>query len=293
MSVSLSTTSLHFAPAETRERLRAELEASGYRCSIASLSRGRPSAPGCTVVLQLGDKTTTGDDGITCLTVRCGVELNGVNGPAGGGATHWRIRKEVDAPRAIPKLRFAIEADLILGEGVDLATIVRHGQGEGRGDVYRHLHMLMEDASITLHDLSIHDQRADAGTLVAAPVMRIEARFVGDLAAGRSGLAVGNGAKAIMQPASAAIRQLRIARVACDWLKDDILPELASMVRRAVRLTKTTRHHSFSNTATESQSNTQSQAESGSADPGRAEPSCRHVPNDIDAAVTLVPEQVR
>jgi hypothetical protein len=293
MSVSPSISTLQFAPAGTHEQLRAELEASGYRCSVASLSRGRPAAPGCTVVLQFGDKTTTNDDGVTCLTVRCGIELNGGIRPVGGGATHWRIRKEVDAPRAIPKLRFAIEADLILGEGISVADILRDGHGERRGDVYRHLHMLMADASITLHDLSVHEQRADAGTLVAASVMRIEARYVGDLAAGRSGLAVGNGAKAILQPASVAMRHLRITRVACDWLKDDILPELASAVRRTARLTKTTRRHSFSNTATESQSHTQSQAESGLAGSSGAEPSCRHVPNDIDAAVTLVPEHVR
>ncbi len=285
MSASSSIATSQSAPLLSGERLRAGLEACGYRCTSASLSGVRSIAPGCTMSLQFGDRVGKEADDVTCLTVRCSIQING-GGEQIGEATRWRIRKEVPAPGAVPGLHFAIEADLIIGHDISLAEVLAHG-----GDVYRHLHMLIGDASATLYDLSINDGRGfDAGALVVAPVMRIEARFVGDLAAGRSGLVASDGAGDFTHSASVAARHLRITRVACDWLKDDVLPDLASAIRRIVLQVQTTsRYRPSTNPTTEQRSDVRPQPESWAHD--QANPSTA-IQNENNAAA-LVSEQVR
>ncbi len=286
MSMSPSIPGLRSAPILTGERLRAGLEACGYRCTTALLSGGRSLPPGCTVSLQFGDCIANAADGVTCLTVRCSIQINGSEENV-SGLSRWQVRKHVRAPGGVERLCFAIEAELILGRNIGLADILAHG-----GDIYRHLHLLIGDASATLHDLEIDDMRGDeAGALVLAPVMRIEARFFRDLAAGRSGLLAADQSERTAHPTEVAARHLQITRAACDWLKDDILPDLASAVRRmALQVQTSILHRSPSNGATEQ----------GLGDPCQSA-SRRHGPStqtaisqgERDAAATLVPEQIQ
>jgi hypothetical protein len=288
MSMSPSIPMSHAAPllsAErlSAERLRAGLEASGYRCDTALLPGSRSLSPGCAMSLQFGDRIAKDADGVTCLTVRCSIQINGSSEHV-SGVTRWQIRKQVHAPGRGKQLCFAIEADLILGRDISLADILTHG-----GDVYRHLHMLIGDASATLRDRSVENRRGgEVGGLVSTPVMRIEARFFGDLAAGRSGLVTRHGAGSFGHSAEVAARHIQITRAACDWLQDDILPDLASAIRRMVLQVQTTiRYRSPTNAAT---ADVRSHSGSWPHDPS---PQSAATQSTEDAAATLVPEQIQ
>jgi len=274
MSTSPSISTSQSVPLLSDERLRAGLEACGYRCTTALVSGIRSLPTGCTVSLQFGDLIAQSGDGATCLTVRCSIQINGRDERV-KGVTRWQIRKLVDVQAGPERLCFAIEADLILGSDIGLADILTHG-----GDVYRHLHMLIVDASTTLRDLSVENRsRRVAGTLVSAPVMRIEARFFDDLAAGRSGLVTSDGAGSFGRSAEAEARHIQITSAACDWLKDDIVPDLASAIRRMVLQVQTTirDRSSPANPATAPQSD------------ARSQPHDRVTQRTDDAAATLVP----
>ncbi len=240
MSMSLPIPTSHSAPLQSGdrlsdERLRAGLEACGYRCTTALLSGIRTLPPGCTVSLQFGDLIAMNGDETACLTVRCSIQINGRDERI-TGVTCWHIRRLVHVQAGLERLCFAIEADLVLGSDIRLADILTHG-----GEVYRHLHMLIGDAGATLRDLSFENRRTRVGGAPgSAAVMRIEARFFGDLAAGRSGLVASDGAGCFGHSAEVVARHIQITRAACDWLKDDILPDLASAIRRMVLQAQTT-----------------------------------------------------
>ncbi len=285
MSTSSSISTPQSLPILTGERLRAGLEACGYRCDTALQPGSRSLPPGCTMSLQFGDRIAKDADGVTCLTVRCSIQINGTSEHV-SGVTRWQVRKLVHAPAGPEKLCFAVEADLILGRDISLADILTNG-----GDVYRHLHMLIGDASATLRDRSAENRRrSEAGAVVSAPVMRIEARFFGDLAAGRSGLVAG-GAGGCGHSAEVVGRHLQITRAACDWLKDDILPDLASAIRRMVLQVQTTiRYRSPANAGTTQQSDARSLSESWPHDPSSQSEATQRAEN---TAATLVPEQIQ
>lgn len=252
MSLLPSISMSHSAPLLTGEWLRAGLEACGYRCTTVLLSGIRSLPRGCTVSLQFGDCIAAEADGATCLTVRCSIQING-SGERVSGMTRWQIRRRVHAPAGPEQLHFVIEADLVLERDVSLADVVTHG-----ADVYRHLHTLIGDACATLHDLSIDSGQREKA---AVPVMRIEARFLGDLATGRSGLATSGGAEWTELPVSAAVRHLQMTRAACDWLKDDILPDLASAIRRVVLQVQTAnRYPRSTNVADEQESHVEARS---------------------------------
>lgn len=276
MSMSPSTPMSPSGLLLSAERLRAGLEACGYRCTTALVTGIRSLPAGCTVSLQFGDLIALDGDGATCLTLRCSIQINGRNERV-RGITCWHIRKLVHVQAGLERLCFAIEADLVLGSDISLGDILTHG-----GDVYRHLHMLIGDASATLRDLSIESRKSRvAGAPVSGPVMRIEARFFGDLAAGRSGFVTSDGAGSVSRSAEAAARHIQITRAACDWLKDDVLPDLASAIRRMVLQVQTTiRYRSPpASPGTGPQSDAQPQ------------PHDRVAQRTDDAAVTLVPAQ--
>lgn len=291
MSMSPSVPTSYSAPLQSddrlsAERLRAGLEACGYHCTTALLSGTHSLAPGCTVSLQFGDRIARDAGGETCLTVRCSIRINGSDERV-RGMTRWQIRKQVPAPGGIPQLSFAIEADLITGGNVGLADVLAHG-----GDAYRHLHMLIADASLSLHGLSIDDMHGnDAGDAVLAAVKRIEARFFGDIAAGRSGLVAADHAGDFTHPANVASRHLRMTRVACDWLKDDVLPDLASAIRRMVlQVQATSRYRLPANGATPQTPDNPGEPQSW---PRASLTQAATSQGESDVSVTLVPEQIQ
>lgn len=235
MSISLSTvhdTPSHSAPFLTVDRVRAVLEACDYRSAAVLVAGVHSLAPGCIVSLQFGDQIATGAGGAKCLTIRCSIQISGRDARV-RGVTYWQIRGSFQPSGGSGGLRIAVEADLILGSGIRLADVLANG-----GEAYRHLHSLIADAHATLYDLRIDDtgsREADS------PVMRIEAKFVGDLAVGRSGLVASIEPHTASHRVSTTARHLRMLRTACDCLRDDVLPDLASAVRSVLLSANATR----------------------------------------------------
>jgi hypothetical protein len=79
-----------------------------------------------------------------------------------------------------------------------------------------------------LYDLRIDDKGSGEAD---SPVMRIEAKFLGDLAVGRSGLVASTETCTASHRVSTTARHLRMLRTACDCLRDEVLPDLARAVR--------------------------------------------------------------
>ena len=207
--------------------MRAVLEVCGYRSTAVMLAGRHSLSPGCTLSLQFGDHIAVGVGGAKRLTIRCSVQINGSDDRV-GGVTYWQIHKLFRPPVGPERIGIAIEADLILGRGIRLADVPARG-----GEAYRHLRMLIADARATLRDLRIDERAHREGD---GPVVRIEAKFLGGLAAGRSGLVASaeprtssHGART--HGARTTTRHLRMTEAACDCLSDDILPDLARAVR--------------------------------------------------------------
>jgi hypothetical protein len=190
--------------------------ATPYRRSLKGqrVSGIRPRSPRCSASIQFGDEIATGVDGTMCLTVRCRLRFTSEDDRLADVA-RWQIRQAFCGPDAL----FAVEADLTLGSGIALADILGHG-----GDVYRHLRLLVADAREALHTLAVVD---GASSGFADPAIRIEAKFIGDIAFGRSGLAGAHGS-------NISARYRRLTSGACDLIKDQLLPNLAHAVRTMI-----------------------------------------------------------
>jgi hypothetical protein len=225
MSISFST--LHHSPSHstpflTVDRVRAVLDACDYRSAAVLVAGAHSLAPGCIVSLQFGDQIAAGAGGAKCLTIRCSIQTSGRDTRM-RGVTCWQIRGLFQPSVGSGGLRIAVEADLILGSGVRLADVRANGS-----EAYRHLHSLIADANATLYDLRIDDKASGEAD---SPVMRIEAKFLNDLAVGRSGLVASTVPRITSHRVSTTTRHLRMLRTACDCLRDDVLPDLARAVR--------------------------------------------------------------
>ncbi|WP_448044313.1 hypothetical protein [Bradyrhizobium liaoningense] len=179
----------------------------------------QPLCHSCAVSLRLGDRIVVGAAGTARLTIRGSLRINGDDGRV-SGMTRWSIRKSFRHRVESEQLEFALEADLILGNGIELADVL----GQGR-DVYRHLRLLLADARDTLDDLPV-DRAAPDGS--GGPGLLVEAKLLGDLAIGRSGLVASGGA-------GPSLGHLRVTAAACDWLRDGLLPDIARAARAMIR----------------------------------------------------------
>jgi hypothetical protein len=222
MSISFSPPLSHSEPLLTIDRVHAVLDACDYRSAAVPVAGAHSLAPGCIVSLQFGDEIATGAGGVKCLTIRCSIQIGGHDIRV-RGVTCWQIRGLFQPSGGSGGLRIAVEADLILGSGIRLADVLANG-----GEAYRHLHSLIADAHATLYDLRIDDSGSREAD---SPVMRLEAKFLGNVAVGRSGLVASAGPRTASHRASTTARHLRMLRTACDCLRDDVLPDLARAVR--------------------------------------------------------------
>jgi hypothetical protein len=195
-----------------RSEVAQDIAGDNRRAGIHWLSRG------CAVSLQFGDQIVVGANGTTRLTIRCSLRVNGEDDRV-AGMTCWRIRKSSHGRIGSERLELAIEADVLLGSGIALGDVLANGR-----NVYRQLRLLIADARDTLRDLPVADASPNGAP---GPALLIEARFLGDLAVGRSGLVASNGLER-------SARHLRMTAAACDWLKDGMLPDLARAVRAMI-----------------------------------------------------------
>ncbi|OKO85524.1 hypothetical protein AC629_18710 [Bradyrhizobium sp. NAS80.1] len=97
-------------------------------------------------------------------------------------------------------------------------------------EIHHHLRLLIGDMRATLQDLPIHDEPDQD---IDAPVLRIDARFAGDLAAGRCGIvgsqAAGGRKRSAVMP-RVARRHLHLTTAACNCLANDVVAELARTI---------------------------------------------------------------
>jgi hypothetical protein len=224
MPIAPSDPSLAPALLLTADHVSAVLDACGYSSTPVRLGNTAHLAAGCRVLLQFGDLIATDADGATCLTLRCSVVINGGEESA-SGVCCWQIRKVLPALIGPVRLNIAIEADLLLASGVRIEELLPHS-----AEIYQHLRLLIADMRATLLELPIDDEPNHD---IDAPVLRIEASFLGDLAAGRSGIASARAAGARERSAAIARvthRHRHITTAACDCLLNGVLPELAQII---------------------------------------------------------------
>jgi hypothetical protein len=212
------------------EQLRKLLAACGYRNTV--VVGGKYSLPvGCGVALQFGGRVAQQADEPTQATVHCDFAINGSNHHV-TGASYWQIEKTVRMFTGAVQTSVAIKANLLLGDGMVVEEAVAYGSS-----IFRHLRLLLADARDALQTLSI--AREDDAR-VEGPALRIEARFVGSLVAGRSGFvrarAHRGGTGANLSPQIRAFDQ-RLLDAVCEYLAAQLIPDLArgarSMVARA------------------------------------------------------------
>jgi hypothetical protein len=102
------------------------LEACGYAGAMV-LIRGQPSLPvGCRVSLQFGDQVARTADGVTHVTIRCRLSINGADRRL-DEVTCWQIRKTVCASADGERFGFTIDTELLLGSVVLLGDVLAHG----------------------------------------------------------------------------------------------------------------------------------------------------------------------
>ncbi len=219
----------------TAGQLRTLLGMCGYRGAVIAAWRRHVLPVGCRVSLQFGDHVARDDDGLTHLAIRCSLEING-NDERIGEVTYWQIRKVLPATVDGNRVHFAVEADLLLGNMIRLDDVLKDG-----AEMFRHLRLLISDARLTVAHLPVNDR---LGEDAAAPVLRIEARFAADLAAGRSGLVVPDPADSggpAVAPFRTTTRHVGMSIAACDCLIHQLLPDLAQAVRAMIVQERSTR----------------------------------------------------
>lgn len=204
----------------TADRLLTALQAHGYHCNVSQLSSVQLLPPGLSTVLQFGDTITLGDSGWPTLVVRCGVQISDGRGR---DTARWKVQKTITVAEPEP-LSIVIEADVVLSRRVVLSELLSDEE-----DVYWHLGVLFNDLRETLQAVPVSRRR---GATVDIPAARLEARFFADVAAGRSGLA-----RQLKGERSLSLnprQTLQIIRTGCDLLRNNVIFELAGVVRGVV-----------------------------------------------------------
>ena len=218
MPVSSSTAPVGPECVLTTDNLRRLLAACGYDSTVVDGAKFAVPA-GCSIDLQFGQDIALDDGETARAAVRCKLAI-GANHQRGGSASRWHIHKLVALFGDADRFCVAIEAELLLGAGLVLAdALVQDSK------IFDHLRLLLADARETLQALP-RARRGDAQ--VEGPTMRIEARFVGELAAGRTGLVrVGPGAA----PRQISAVSQRLLGAACTCVADQLIPDLARALR--------------------------------------------------------------
>jgi hypothetical protein len=212
----------------TAGRLRTLLATCGHHGAVVATWRRHALPVGCRVSLQFGDQLAREGDGPMQVVIRCSLELNGSEARL-GEVTYWQLRKLVPATVAGDRIHVVLDTDLLLGSRIRLDEVLTQGAA-----IVRHLQLLIADARATLAHLPVNDRPGDDA---APPVLRIEARFAADLAAGRSGLVVAAPADSTapaIAPFRTTPRHVAIGIAACDCLADHVLPELAQAARALI-----------------------------------------------------------
>ncbi len=203
------------------ETIRRALAARGYRSEVASIWRRGELRPGSALAIQFGEATAAGSNGHSRLFIDGIVQIN-ADEQASQGLVHLVIEKadQVITDRSL-ELSLKIDLHLAIDANCRLPNELRLGVSAIQsGYAYRHLVGLLADANETIRSLPLGQQRRSGGS----PAASIEARMVGDLAIGRTGLA-----QSSLQTFSQNYRDSVLS--ACNWLQQRALPELRLVMR--------------------------------------------------------------
>jgi hypothetical protein len=202
------------------DAIQAALAARGYTSEILSAFRSIQLPAGSTMTFQFGDEIVADPKGRPKVNLQTVCQVNADDVPS-AGVVSLGIEKSHqfcdDRPFLLAlklKLQLGIDADFHLPRELE-----RGGSAIQRVETYVFLQSLLSDACETIKSFSI-DPADDAPS---GPAMRIEARLLGDIALGRSGVV-----RSIGQAASA--DYVRFAAAACEWLRNRVLPELRCVV---------------------------------------------------------------
>ncbi len=186
------------------------MAARGYQVSAEASSLAL--APVCALALHFGDQLTRSAEGMPELTIRAGLDAGATTSSS---TMHWTLRKSDLRFARGERIRLRLEIDLFLSNHTNLDN----------------LHLELRPAAANLNRL-VGDARTLLSGLVIdktneghrGPVLRLEARFVGDLFTGRCGLISAGRAPMSFRHQAASL-------AGCDWLKQTVLPELAASLR--------------------------------------------------------------
>ena len=224
MPVSSSTAPVGSECVVTTDDLRRLLAACGYDSTVVDGAKLAVPA-GCSIALQFGEDIALGDDETARAAVRCKLAI-GANHQHAGGASRWHIHKLIALSGDTDRFCVAIEAELLLGAGLTFGDTLLQGS-----KIFDHLRLLLADARETLHSLP-RSRRDDAQ--IDGPTLRVEARFVGELAAGRTGLVragTGPGSRPGLAPRQISAVNQRLLSAACTCVADQLIPDLSRALR--------------------------------------------------------------
>ncbi|WP_035980908.1 hypothetical protein [Bradyrhizobium sp. STM 3843] len=216
------------APAEpmlTPDRLRALLEASGFGSSMVVAPGRHVLSVGCSIVLQFGDEVVRDEAGVRQIKVKSSILINGDERRT-DRVTRWEISRSLSAVADDERFGIALEADLLLGSVVPLEDRLLSSE-----EALCHLRQLIADLQATLRGLPVSDRLGEDARL---PILRIEARFSGDIMVGRSGVvqAPANGRRPATPRTTA--QRVRLGIATCDCLAEQVLPDILRAVRAVI-----------------------------------------------------------
>ena len=202
------------------DMIQAALAARGYKSGIMSAFRSVQLPAGSSLAIQFGDDVAVERNGIPKVVLSGTCLINADDGPSSGvislavEKTHQLREKKSFGLALKLKLHVGIEADFHVPSELE-----RGRSAIQRAESYVHLQSLVADAFETVRSLRIDP----LDKALCGPAMRVEARLLGDIALGRTG---------IMRPCNAAVSSdyVRHTSAACEWLRHRVLPELRSVI---------------------------------------------------------------
>lgn len=200
--------------------LQAALAARGYRSEILSAFRSVELPAGCALATQFGDEVAVDPKGRTKVILNARFQINADAGPS-AGLICLGVEKahQIGGERPFEltlklKLQIGVEADFCVPSELE-----RGRSAIRRAESYAHIHSLLVDAHETVRGLRV-DPLENA---LCGPAIWIEARFFGDIALGRTGVARSR------KPAVSS-NYVRYTSAACEWLQHRALPDLRSVL---------------------------------------------------------------
>jgi len=205
--------------------IQTTLAALGYKERLVPVfwSLGLPA--GSKLAVQFAESVVTSTKGRSKLVLDGTFQINADDGPS-AGLVHMEVEK-VHRLRGERPIDLVLKLKLLIGIEIDLHVPSELEFGRSaihRAESYNYLQSLAADALQTAINLQVDPLE----NTLCGPAIRIEARLLGELALGRTGVV-----RSSKQTASRDFASCTTA--ACEWLQHRVLPELRSVINRLSR----------------------------------------------------------